>query len=91
MESYDSKCLKRRKEYHKANHEYNVRKNNDNFVSMINKSKKYRQEIKRIRTKQKRDMVKQLRENKTMDPTHYWKIIKGEKKTKDIPVILQNF
>lgn len=91
MEGYDSKCIKSRKEYHKAKHKYNVRKNNANFVCMINKSRKYKQEMKRVHRKQKSNMVKKLRETKTKDPTAYWKIIKGKKKTKDIPVTLLNF
>ena len=91
MESYDSQCWKSRKEYHKAKQKYNVRKSNANFVCMINKSKKYRQELKRVRIKQKNDMVNKLRANKIKDPAQYWKIIKGEKKKNDIPVTLENF
>ena len=82
MNIYDSKCLRSRKEYHKAKHNYNVRKNNANFNIMITKRKDYRREIKRIRNKQRTIVIKKLRENKSKDLSLYWKIIKGSKKAK---------
>ena len=39
MNGYDSKCFRSTKEYHKAKHNYNVRKNSANFNIMITKSK----------------------------------------------------
>ena len=92
MNGYDSKCLRSRKEYHKAKHNYyNVWKNHANFNIMMTKSKNYRREIKRVQNKQRTIVIKQLRENKSKDPSLYWKIIKGSKKGKDIPVTLETF
>ena len=82
MNGYDSKCFRSTKEYHKAKHNYNVRKNNVNFNIMIIKSKDYRREFKRIPNKQRTIVIKQLRENKNKDPSLHWKIIKGSKKAK---------
>ena len=58
---------------------------------MIIKSKDYRREFKRIPNKQRTIVIKQLRENKSKDPSLYWKIFKGSKKCKDIPVTLETF
>ena len=91
MDGYDFRCLRSRKEYHKAKHNYNVRKTNANFNIMITKSKNYRREIKRVQNKQRTRVIKQLKENKSKDPSLYWKIIKGYKKGKDISITLNTF
>ena len=68
-----------------------MRKNNANFNIMVTKSKNYRRQIKRIQNKQRTRVIKQLRENKSKDPSLYWKIIKGSIKGKNIPVTLETF
>ena len=91
MKGYYNKSWKCRKEYHKAKHKYNLNKTNNNYNSMIEKSKKYKKEIKRISDKEKMNTVKKLREVKTKDAKAYWKILKANKKNTEIPIQLSDF
>ena len=43
---------------------------------MIEKSKKYKAELKRVQSKQKENWVTKLKENKNKDPKIYWKLLK---------------
>ena len=43
---------------------------------MIEKSKKYKAELKRVQSKEKENLVIKLKENKSKDPKTYWKISK---------------
>ena len=88
MKGYDSRCWKSRKEYHRAKCKYNRLRNHSTYNIMIEKSRKYKREIKRVKNKETINVVKQLRENKDKDPKSYWKILKGNKKNNEIPIEL---
>lgn len=91
LEGYDYQCLKVRKQYHKARQKYNLHKNSVNFDQMITLSRKYKIELKRVKTKEKSCMVKELRKTKCSDPKTYWRILNGKKKKPDIPITLNQF
>lgn len=44
------------KAYHKARHKSNIRRSEENKKDMIEKSKKYKDELKRIQSKEKEKM-----------------------------------
>ena len=71
MPGYDGHCWHNRKEYHKARHRYNVRKSDENFSDMIEKSRKYKSELNRVKQKERENIVRKLRENKKKDPRYY--------------------
>ena len=71
LEGYDYQCLKVRKQYHKARQKYNLHKNRVNFDKMISESRKYKIELKRVKTKEKSNIVKELRKTKCSDPKTY--------------------
>ena len=73
---YDNQCWKARKAYHKARHKYNIRRNEEHKKDMMEKSKKYKFELKRVQSKEKENLVIKLKENKNKDPQKYWKILK---------------
>ncbi len=85
LEGYDFKCLKVRKQYHKARQKYNLHKNRVNFDQMITASRKYKIELKRVKTKEKSNVVKELRKTKNSDPKTYWRILNGQKKNPEVP------
>lgn len=91
LESYDFQCLKGRKQYHKARQKYNLHKNRANFDQMITASRKYKVELKRVKTKERSNVVKELRKTKNDDPKTYWRILNGQKKNPEIPISLNQF
>ena len=80
--SYDKQCYVARQEYHKAKHKNNVLKTETSYDDMIRKSKKYKQEMKRVQTKEKQDFISKLRNAKTKDSKLYWKILQQRKDLK---------
>ncbi len=91
MKGYDKKCFIARKEYHSARNKHNKHKSIATRNTMIEKSKKYKREMKRVRNKANSNVVKQLRENKSKDPKTYWKIIKGDQTNKENEIALDKF
>uniref|UniRef100_A0A0N7ZBB2 Reverse transcriptase domain-containing protein n=1 Tax=Scylla olivacea TaxID=85551 RepID=A0A0N7ZBB2_SCYOL len=76
LSGYDNICWYTRKAYHKARHKYNLRRSEDNKKDMIEKSKKYKAELKRVHNKEKENMLIKLKANRNKDPKTYWKILK---------------
>ena len=91
MPGYDKQCYNSRKEYHKAKSKYNKHKNSITYTSMLQKSKKYKNDIKRAKNKETASIHKQLRENKNKDPKTYWKILKSKQATKQHQISLDKF
>lgn len=89
LKEYDHKCWKSRKAYHKAKCIHNRKKNSASYRNLIEKSKIYKQEMKRVKNKEKNHVVRQLRDNKSKDPKAYWNILKGNRKNKEIPIELE--
>ncbi len=89
-DGYDKACWLSRKDYHKAKHTYNIRKNSVNYSSMLCKSRKYKKELKRVKNKERIDLIKQLKHSKNKDPQAFWRIINGKKKD-DITISLDTF
>ena len=58
---YDNQCWKARKAYHKARHKYNIRRNEEHKKDMMEKSKKYKFELKRVQSKEKENLVIKLK------------------------------
>ena len=77
---YDKQCYLSRKEYHKAKHRNNIEKSLSSHNDMIIKSKKYKQELKRIKIKEKSNFIAKLRNAKAKDPRLYWQILQGTQK-----------
>ena len=73
---YDNQCWRIRKAYHKARHKYNRRRSKENQKAMIEKSKKYKAELKRVQSKESESWVTKLKENKNKNPKAYWKTLK---------------
>ena len=91
MKGYDKQCYNSRKEYHKAKNKHNRHKSTVTYTAMIEKSKKYKKEIKRVKNKESVNILQQLRENKSKDPKAYWKILKDIKVKKDNQISLDKF
>ena len=91
MLTYDKQCYVSRQEYHKAKHKNNTLKTETSYNDMISKSKKYKQEIKRVQTKEKQDFISKLRNTKTKDSRLYWQILQQTKKKSDIPILVTEF
>lgn len=73
MLTCDKQCYVSRQEYHKAKHRNNILKTETSFNDMIRKSRKYKQETKRVQTKEKQDYISKLRNAKTKDSRLYWR------------------
>ncbi len=58
---------------------------------MIEESKRYKGEFKRVKLKEKKKLIKKLRKNKGRDPKEYRRILNGKKKNMNIPITLNNF
>ena len=80
-----------RKQYHKARQKYNLHKNSVNFDQMIKLSRKYKIELKRVKTKERSIIVQELRKTKCSDPKTYWRILNGKKTKPEIPITLNKF
>ena len=61
MVGYDSQCWRSRKEYHRARHTYHRHKNTANLNFTIEKSKRYKGNFKRIKNKERTNLVKEFR------------------------------
>lgn len=91
MYGYDRVSWQSRKQYHKAKTKYNKHKNNSNYNELLLKSKKYKQELKRISHKRKIDLVKQIKDNKKKDPQIFWKIFNNKAGKNDTNISLDAF
>ncbi len=78
MKGYDKQCYTARREYHRAKNKHNKHKTTFTFNAMKKKSINYEKEITRVKNKEKSQIVKKLRENKSKDPKSYWNILKGK-------------
>ncbi len=58
---------------------------------MIAESRKYKIELKTVKTKEKANIFKELRRTKCSDPKTYQRILNGEKKNPEIPITLNQF
>ena len=80
MLTYDKQCYASKQEYHKAKHKNNTLKTETSYNDMIRKSKKYKQEIKRVQTKEKQYFISRPRNTKTKNSRLYWQILQQTKK-----------
>lgn len=55
---------------------------------LVAKSKKYKQELKRVRREEKTDLISKLRSVKTKDSKLYWQILQEPKQKNVVPVMI---
>ena len=91
MAGYDKQCYKSRKEYHKAKNKHNRQKTTLTYNALIDKSRRYKGELKRVKNKNNTSVLQKLRENKTKDPKAYWKILKSSQAKKKSQIPLDKF
>lgn len=65
MPGYDGQCWHKRKEYHKARHRYNVINSKENYSDVIANSRKYKSELKRVKQKERKNIVRIFRERRS--------------------------
>lgn len=58
---------------------------------MTEKSRRYKGELKRVKLKGRTNLLMKLRRNKGIDNKKYCKILYGQKKNLNIPIILTRF
>ena len=58
---------------------------------MVAESRKYKIELKRVKNKERTNIVKELKRTKCSDPKSYWKILNGQKNNTEIPISLNQF
>ena len=75
-----TKCYLSRKEYYKAKHKNNLENTLTSYHDMVRKSKKYKQELKRINAMENRNRITKLWTLKTLDSRFCWKILQGTQK-----------
>lgn len=88
---YDRQCWRSRQEYHKARHRYHMHKTSSNFNTMTEKSKTYKRNLKRVKSKEQTILINKLRSCKGNNSREYWKVLNGQKKDCHIPVKLNDF
>lgn len=62
-----------------------------NFNNMIEKSREYKANLKRVKNKERDSLTKELRKCKSDDPKAYWKILNGQKRNGQIPLTSNEF
>ncbi len=87
---YDKECWISRKEYHKARQRYHLHRSSANF-NMIEKSKKYKAKLKRVKNKKRDNLIKVLRKGRSDDPKAYWKILNSQRRNCQVPITLNEF
>ncbi len=85
---YDKECWISRKEYHKARQRYHLHRSSPNFNNMIEKSRKYKANLKRVKTKKRDNLIKELRKCRSDDPKAYWKILNSQRRNCQVPITL---
>ena len=75
---YDKECWISRKEYHKARQRYHLHRSSVNFNKIIERSRKYKANLKRVKNKERDNLIKVLRTCKSDDPQAYWKILNSQ-------------
>ena len=58
---------------------------------MIEKSRKYKVNLKRVKNKERDNLIKELRKCKSDDPKAYWKILNSQKRNCQVPITLNQF
>ncbi len=64
LEDCDRQCFKARKQYNQARQKHHHHKTRANFNKMIEESRRYKGELKRVKLKEKTNLIKELRKNK---------------------------
>ena len=59
--------------------------------NMIEKSRKYKVNLKRVKNKERDNLIKELRKCKSDDPKVYWKILNSQKRNCQVPITLNEF
>lgn len=88
LSGYDKQCYISRQEYHKAKHKNNVERSERSYNDMITKSKTYKQELKRVKGKEQRNLIAKLKETKAKNPKLYWQ---GTTKINEVPILITEF
>lgn len=88
---YDQQCYLSRIECHKAKYKKNIEKSLSSRYDMITKSKKYKNELKRIKVKEKSNFTTKLRNAKAKDLKLFWQILQGTQKKSEIPILITEF
>ncbi len=64
LKGYDRQCFKARKQYNQARQKYHHHKTRANFNKIIEESRRYKGKLKRVKLKEKTNLIKELRKNK---------------------------
>ena len=75
----------------KLDRNYHLHRSSVNFNNMIEKSKEYKANLKRVKNKERNNLIKELRKCKSDDPKAYWKILNNQKKNCQVPITLNEF
>ena len=74
----DGQCWNNRQQYHKAKHRYNTNRTVCNY-NMLSKINEYKNNLSRVKLKEKETIVRKFRDTRKSDPRDYWQVLKGHK------------
>ena len=86
---FDRSCWMKRQDYHRAKHKHNKSKSESSHKFMVDKSRVYKQELKKAQKRGRKRFIRKLRELKVRNPKLYWRLI-GDCKREAIPILISD-
>jgi hypothetical protein len=82
--NYNRNCYLLKREYHKAKNNYRKHNSRANLNTLVEKSKRYRKEIKRHKYRVNKELIRKLKKLKDCDPKQYWRLLNTKEKKSNV-------